>query len=294
MTNVVKMAFEPEGIILSIDRILPLRRVKPSEKKLIKYQQILSSAKEVGFVEPLIVYPQNGKEEKYLLLDGHLRLEAIKVLDKDEVFCLISTDDERFTYNHKVSYLITVQEHFMILRAIKNGVPEERIAKTLNVNVVKIKEKRNILDGICPEAIDLLKDKKITSNALKIMKKALPMRQIELAELMVAANNYTVPYAKALLAATPNNQLIEQNKKRKVEGLSQEEMFRMEKEMDGLEREFKVIEESYGPNVLNLVVARRYLSNLLNNARVVRFLSQNYSEMLTEFQKIVEATSLES
>jgi hypothetical protein len=66
------------------------------------------------------------------------------------------------------------------------------------------------------------------------------------------------------------------------------------KEMDRLEREFKVIEESYGPNVLYLVVARRYLSNLLNNARVVRFLSKNYSEILTEFQKIVEATSLES
>lgn len=182
----------------------------------------------------------------------------------------------------------------MILKAIKNGVSEEKIAKTLNVEILKIREKRNLLDGICPEAIDLLRDKKISPNALKVLKKVLPMRQIELAELMVAANNYSVPYAKALLAATPKNQLIEQDKKKKVEGLSQEEMVRMEKEMDRLEREFKVIEESYGPNVLNLVVARRYLTNLLNNTRVARFLSQNYPEVLTEFQKINEATSLES
>jgi hypothetical protein len=294
MASPVKMAFEPEGIILPIDRILPLKQVKPSEKKLKKYQRILSSVNEVGIVEPLIVHPQNGKEGKYLLLDGHLRLEAIRDLGQNEVLCLISTDDEAFTYNHKVSYLSSIQEHFMILKAIKNGVSEERIAKTLNVDVAKIKEKRNLLEGICPEAIDLLKDRQITPNALKVLKKVLAMRQIELAELMVAANNYTVPYAKALLAATPSNQLIEQDKKKKVDGLSQEEMVRMEKEMNRLEREFKAIEESYGPNVLNLVVARRYLTNLLDNARVSRFLSQNYSEVLTEFQKIIEATSLES
>jgi len=294
MTNTVKMAFEPEGIILPIERILPLKQIKPAEKKLKKYQRILSSVKEVGIVEPLIVYPQNGKEHKYLLLDGHLRFEVIKDLDKNEVLCLISTDDEAFTYNHKVNYLSTIQEHFMILKAIKNGVSEERIAKTLSVDVARIKEKRNLLDGICQEAIDLLKDKKISPNALKVLKKVQAMRQIELAELMVAANNYTVPYASALLAATSKNQLVEQDSKKKVEGLSREEMGRMEKEMDRLEREFKIIEESYGPNVLNLVVARRYLSNLLNNARVDRYLSQNYSEMFAEFQKIIEATSLES
>lgn len=294
MTNTVKMAFEPEGIILPIKRILPLKQIKPGEKKLKKYQQILSSVKEVGIVEPLIVHPQNGKEHKYLLLDGHLRFEAIKDLDKNEVLCLISTDDEAFTYNHKVNYLSTIQEHFMILKAIKNGVSEERIAKTLNVDVARIKEKRNLLDGICQEAIDLLKDKKMSPNALKVLKKVQAMRQIELAELMVAANNYTVPYAKALLAATSKNQLVAQDSKKKVEGLSYEEMGRMEKEMDRLEREFKIIEESYGPNVLNLVVARRYLSNLLNNARVDRYLSQNYPEMFAEFQKIIEATSLES
>jgi hypothetical protein len=34
---------------------------------------------------------------------------------------LIATDDEGFTYNHKVNRLTAIQEHFMILRALKNG-----------------------------------------------------------------------------------------------------------------------------------------------------------------------------
>ena len=70
---------------------------------------------------------------------------------------------------------------------------------------------------------------------------------------MLATNNYTVPYVKALLAATPQDQLNEHEKRKKVQGLSQEEMARMEKEMEGLEREFKIVEESYGPNVLRVI-----------------------------------------
>ena len=71
-------------------------------------------------------------------------------------------------------------------------------------------------------------------------------------------------------------------------------MARMEREMENLKQDFKAIEESYGRNVLNLVLASKYLSKLLNNARVVRFLSKNYQEISLEFQNITEATSLES
>ena len=48
-----------------------------------------------------------------------------------EVACLISTDDEAFTYNNRVNSIAIIQEHKMILKAIENGVSEERIAKSL-------------------------------------------------------------------------------------------------------------------------------------------------------------------
>lgn len=44
--------------------------------------------------------------------------------------------------------------------------------------------------------------------------------------------------------------------------------------------------------MLNLVVVVGYLRRLLDNARVVRFPSQNHREILTEFQKLVETKSL--
>jgi hypothetical protein len=62
--------------------------------------------------------------------------------------CLIATDDEGFTYNYKLSRLTAIQEHFMVLRAIKNGVSEARIAKPLDLDVATIRQKLDLLDGI--------------------------------------------------------------------------------------------------------------------------------------------------
>ena len=87
---------------------------------------------------------------------------ALKVIGALSARCLIATDDEGFTYNHKVNRLSVIQEHFMIMRALHNGVLEERIAKTLNVDVAAVRRKRDLLTGVCPEAVELLKDKRIS------------------------------------------------------------------------------------------------------------------------------------
>lgn len=288
----VHMAFDPEGIIIKVDKILPLKKIQSSTKKTKKYRQIYASVKEIGIIEDLIVYPQNDKDGFYMLLDGHMRLEVIKDLKQEEVRCLISTDDEGFTYNHKVNRLSTIQEHFMILRAIERGVSEERIAETLNVNIAKIREKRDLLKGITSEVVELLKDKRISPRAIAVLRKLKPMRQIEATELMVSANNFTVPYAQALLAATTRDQLVDQHKPKKISGLSSEDIARMERETEKLEKDYMVIKDSYGRDTLNLVLATGYLSKILDNARVVRFLSNQYADILAEFQKIIEVTSL--
>ena len=70
-------------------------------------------------------------------------------------------------------------------------------------------------------------------------------------------------------------------------------MDRMEREMDGLQREFKSVSASYGDTVLHLVVASGYLSSLIGNPRRSGYLERNHPEILTEFRAIVAATSLE-
>ena len=100
----------------------------------------------------------------------------------------------------------------MIMEAIRQGVSEERIAKTLAVDVAAIRRKRDLLDGICPEAVQLLKEKRASNGAFREMRKVRPMRQIEMAELMLASNNFSAHYAQCLFASTPTEQLLEPDK----------------------------------------------------------------------------------
>lgn len=287
----VEMGFEELGSRIAIADLQPLRLVTEAVKKTVKYGQIAASIQEVGLVEPPVVARDRGERGKYLLLDGHLRIEILKDMGETEVVCLISTDDEAFTYNKRVNRIAIVQEHRMILKAVERGVPEARIARALNVNVDEIRRKRRLLEGICPEAAEILKDKHVPINTFTELRKMAPMRQIEAAELMVAMNKYTINYAKSLVAATPQDQLSEAHKRKVVKGLTEEQMSLMERESANLEREFKMAEQSYGTDHLDLVVAKGYLAKLLGNARVVRYLAQHHQELLSEFQKIAEMES---
>jgi len=292
MNMAIKMAFEPDLITVNIDDIQPLKTIKASIKKTAKYRQVLTSVREIGIIEHLVVYRLKEVPGKFLLLDGHLRLDVLQSLGEKKVSCLLSTDDEGFTYNHKISRLAPIQEHFMILKAVEKGVSEERIANALDVDVALIRRKRNLLNGIDKKAATLLKNKHISPNALRTISRVLPERQIEMCELMITAHNYTVPFAKALLAATPNSQLKEPHRKKKLEGISPEDMARMEKETEAVIKDIKLVKESYGKDTLNLVLACGYLSRLLDNGKIVRFLSTHYPDILSEFQKIIDATSL--
>src|SRR5436190_8101077 len=99
MPKAVRMGFDPHGVMLPMQSLLPLKQLKPTQKTTQKFQQVLSSVREVGIVEPLVVFPQKGKTGMYLILDGHVRFEVLRQLGHTEAKCLISTDDESYTYN---------------------------------------------------------------------------------------------------------------------------------------------------------------------------------------------------
>ena len=293
MPEPVKMAFERQVVILPLSNILPTRRVPDTIKQAMRYKRIVASIAEVGIVEPLVVARRQDDTGPFMLVDGHLRHAALMDLGNSEAPCLIADDDEAFTYNKRVNRLATIQEHYMIVKAIERGVSEEKLARALNVDIKRIKTKRTLLDGVCPEVAEMLKDKSVDTEVFSLLRKMKPLRQIESVELMSAMNNFTARYAQALLAATRRDDLAQPDRPKNIRGLSAEQMARMEREMDGLQREFKAVSASYGDTVLNLVVAAGYLSNLIGNPRLSGYLERRHPEILTEFKAIVAATSLE-
>lgn len=149
----------------------------------------------------------------------------------------------------------------------------------------------NLLDGICAEAVSLLKDKQCPMAAFEILRKMRPLRQIEAAELLVNANNYSVSYASAILAGTPQAQLMDGDRAKKVKGVTPEAMARMERELAKLQEAITSIQDTYGREHLQLTVVKAYVAKLLGKVRVVRYLTQHRTSFLQEFEAIAEATS---
>jgi ParB-like chromosome segregation protein Spo0J len=293
MAEPVKVGFDRAIATLPMSALLPLKTVPEAIRRSAKFKQIAQSVAEIGIIEPLVVSRSRDHKGQYLLLDGHVRHAVLLDMAATEVRCLVSADDEAYTYNKRINRLATVQEHFMIVRAVERGVSEEKLAKALNLDVRGIKRRRVLLVGICPEAVELLKDKSVNSRTFDILRKMKPMRQIEAAELMTTAGNYSLSYARALLAATRQADLVKSDEPKKIAGMTPEQMARMEREMEKLQRDLKTVESRYGEDVLQLVIASGYLSKLVANAEIKRYLSQHHPEILSEFRAIIAATSLD-
>ncbi len=95
---------------------------------------------------------------------------------------------------------------------------------------------------------------------------------------MLSVGNCTASYAKALLAGTKQVDLAEPDKPKRVAALMSEQMVRIEREMASLNRDFKALESFFGDDVLHLVIASGYLSRLIGNAEIHRYLESRHPE----------------
>ena len=286
------LGFVLEPLFLPLSVILPSRKTPNGLLTSRKYKQIEISIETVGVIEPLSVGTPD-RTGQYVLLDGHTRLVALKNLGFDKAPCLVATDDESYTYNNRINRLSSIQEHMMIRRAVDRGVSPQKLAKALDVDISHIQKKLNLLDGICPEAAELLRDQHFSPNLGAVLRKLKPTRQVECVELMLSANNLSVAYGQALLAATNSNMLVGEVKPKKLTGVTADQMAKMEREMGNLQEQFKLAEQSYGQDILNLVLAKGYLAKLMANEAILRHLTKNSPDVLNEFDSIVRMVALD-
>jgi hypothetical protein len=289
----VKTAFQSTILILPLTDITPLKDLNPRVRVTAKYKQIATSLKHVGLIEPLVVF--QAADKKYWLLDGTLRYDILKSEGLvAEVRCLLATDDESYNYNKRVNYLPPIAEHTMILKALANGVTEERIAEALDVDVAAIRKKRHLLDGICKEAAELLKDKRVTADGFAVLRKMKPVRQLYAAEMMEASNNYSTRFVRGLLAVTKPDGLVNPNevhKRSRTATANQKSV--MEQGSDALLEDIKMVQRGYTKDLLSLTIATGYLTQMLENARIERHLLKHHPDVLHAIREILGVVSEE-
>lgn len=274
----VHIAFEKAECVLPIASIAPQRTFSAEYRRGTIYKQIAASIAQIGLIEALVVYPRNPGD--YLLLDGHVRLDVLKQIGRTEVRCTLSSDDEAYTYNRRVNHAPPVAQHFMIMKALANGVSEKRLAAALNVDIANIRKKRHMLNGICPEAVELLRNRQVSADGFAVLRKMKPVRQVEAAEHMIAGMTFTTLFAKSLLAVTKPEFLVEPTRKPKIEATSLAAQQMLGRETETLIRDLKAIEDSYGADALTLTVCSGYVRRMLRNGRIERFLTKNHPDLL--------------
>jgi hypothetical protein len=86
---------------------------------------------------------------------------------------------------------------------------------------------------------------------------------------------------------------VEGKKPRKLTGVSPEQMAKMEREMSNLQGQYKLVEQNYGQDVFNLVLAKVYLAKLLENESARLYVAQHHPDLMVEFESIIATISLD-
>jgi hypothetical protein len=285
MNEAANIGFELKLVFLAVDYILPRTAVTAEVRKSRKYRQIAASMAHLGIVEPLVVSAVG--DGTYLLLDGAIRLDILKNRNEPEAQCILSTDDEGYTFNKRVNMLSNIGENYMILKALSNGVSEKDISVSLSVDVDTIRRKRSMLDGICPEVIELLTNRRVSVQTYGLLKKMKPIGQIQAAERMIHANSYSTSMAKALLTITKPELLATPTKATHSSPGSSAKMELLQQESDALLVDLKEVEQSYATQALDLTLGLGYLERLLSNNQVDKYLAKHHVELLHEFKKLL-------
>lgn len=288
----LKVGFATKTQRVELTRIQPLKLLPKTVKATSKWQEILASISEEGLVELPVVTRMPEKPGYYLLVDGHVRIEALRELGINEVDCLVTGSDDTYTYNTMVNRISAVQDHKMILKVLDSGVPAERLARALGRSTDTIRRRARLMDGVCEDAVHLLSDTPCSGSAIAVLKRMKPLRQIEAVELMVAGQNFSVPFAQALLAATPPDMLVTAGEKGARRKETAAALARVERELTKLQLKASTLSDSYGRDVVDLTLLKAHLTHLLANTAVVKWLARNRPEYLREFQKLTEVEDI--
>ncbi|RUV32943.1 plasmid partitioning protein RepB C-terminal domain-containing protein [Mesorhizobium sp. M7A.F.Ca.MR.148.00.0.0] len=145
---------------------------------------------------------------------------------------------------------------------------------------------RHSVSGICPDVLDFLQDYPVKVKIFGLLRHVIPVRQLEIARLMVAMERVTFTYAKILVAFTPRSLLAEGFDPAMIANVSEDQLGAMTPELGELSSEFLSAVERRGSVSLELLAAGRFFDRLMDNSRVVRYLAHTFPGNFEEFHEL--------
>jgi len=88
-----KAVFKMRKMEMELNKFVPTKIVREPQN-LPRYRAIVDSIQELGLIEPLMVHPEKSGSI-WLVLDGHLRLLALKQLGSKMVEVIVAGSDDQ-------------------------------------------------------------------------------------------------------------------------------------------------------------------------------------------------------
>lgn len=137
-----------------------------------------------------------------------------------------------------------------------------------------------------PEAAEILQHQRIGADAFSALRRMKPVRQIDVARLMMSAMKFSGSFARALLNGTREEMLVPSPTPR-PRVTTEAQQTAMEQEPDELLKHVGSIKANYGNDVLDLTAACKYVQRLLANAHVRRYLAKHHEESLSALEQLL-------
>ena len=111
--------------------------------------------------------------------------------------------------------------------------------------------------------------------------------------MMNSASRFTAPYARMILAATRQELLLEPKKAKQLDA-KPEDIARMERQMEKLYQDYKLVEDTLGESMLVLVVAKGFVARLMRNEAIVAYLDSHHADLARELTSVMDAVANEA
>ena len=148
---------------------------------------------------------------------------------------------------------------------------------------------QHLVGGVCSEVLDLLCDCVVPPKMFGLLRQVVPRRQVEIARLMIALERVKLNTARVFIILTPRSQLADPSRpQQQFVGIESAQLAAMETELTALSTRFQSAAERNGTWNLELVAARGYIYQLLESAKLVRYLAKHFPQRLAEFQTLLD------
>ncbi len=268
------------GVDVPFEKLRPLTARKINLEKNKGYRRILSTIEQVGLIEPLSVYPENGE---YVILDGYLRYRACEALGAETVPCILCEEKEAYTFNRMVNRLSPHQEMRMLKKSLES-IDEPTVGRVFGMRSVYHRSTPTLLRDLHPRAAKAFEKDEMGRTAAREMTFVKPERQAEMLKEMRRVGDFSPAFVRALVLKTPASRRNPKKQRRRSWSEDAEKKRQLVAKLEEAEKQQDFYTRLYRQYSADLVKTTLYVKKMLSNPRVLAHLEKHHAGTVKELR----------